>query len=546
MKTGAKILVEALALHKVERVFAVAGESYLPVLDALLDAPQIQVITCRHESGATFMAEAYGLLQGDKPGIAFVTRGPGACNAAIGIHAAKQSSSPLVMFVGLVAREGRDRESFQEFDLPQMFASHTKWAAVIDSADRVAEYVARAMHIAVSGRPGPVVLGLPEDMLAEAVGQSVARLIPPVSSAVAAPEVTKTLDWLAAAKKPLVIVGGTNWNAADCDNLAAFARSADLPIAAAFRRHDIVDHREDCYVGELGTGPNPKLVESAAQADVLLVLGARLDEITTQGYSLPKPGQKIIHVYPDAAEFGKSCIPDMAVQADIGAFVAALAAQGDEAAAERGGWREKLRAQYVAWSGVEAGASQGWSGADMTAIFGVLRDLLPKEAIITTDAGNFSGWAQRYLRYGRPGRLLAPISGAMGYAVPAAISAALAHPDRLVLGICGDGGFMMTGQELATAIHHAAKPVIMICNNAMFGTIRMHQERDFPGRVSATTLTNPDFVALARSYGAFGASVSDAAQFETVWKAALASEKLAVIEIRMDPRQITTRSQLSD
>lgn len=542
MKTGAQILVEVLIAHSVDRVFTVAGESYLPVLDAFLNAPQIEVVTCRHESGAAFMAESCGMMACDKPGIAFVTRGPGACNASIGVHAAKQSSIPMVLFVGLVSRGDRDREAFQEFDLPQMFASHAKWAAVVDRADRMAEYVSRAMHVAVSGRFGPVVLGLPEDVLVEYAGGDIVRVLPPVKICPSPQDVGSALEMLASARNPLVIAGGPGWSDQDCENLAGFASAAHLPVVAAFRRQDLINHSVGCYVGELGTGPNPQLVENAGMADVVLLLGARPDEITTQGYTLFKPGQKIIHVYPDEMEFGKGCMPDLAVQAHAGPFVAALAARRIDGRLWAG-WRDKLRAQYVEWSGIEKGVNRGWQGADMTEIFASLRDLLPADAIVTTDAGNFSGWAQRYLRYGRPGRLLAPVSGAMGYAVPAAVSAALAHPERLVLGICGDGGFMMTGQELATAIHHGANPVIMICNNGMYGTIRMHQERAFPGRISATSLTNPDFAALARSYGAYGATVSDAAEFESIWQEALNSGRPAVIEIRMNPRQITTRAK---
>jgi acetolactate synthase-1/2/3 large subunit len=542
MKTAGQILVETLAAYGAERVFCVAGESYLPVLDALLDVPEIEVVTCRHESGATFMAEAYGFLHGDKPGIAMVTRGPGACNASIGIHAAKQSSSPLVMFVGLVAMGDRDKEAFQEFDLPQMFGSHTKWAAVIDRADRMGEYVTRALHVAVSGRPGPVVLGLPEDILAEMVDTKI-KVIPPVRVAPSPHDIERVLEALRGAERPLIIAGGGGWSDADCENLAAFASASHIPVAASFRRQDLVNHKEGHYVGELGTGPNPKLVENVKRADVILAIGSRLGEITSQSYSLLQPGQKIIHVFPEAEEFGKSCMPDIAVQAHAGPFVAALSAHRIDGR-NWNGWREELRAEYLNWSDTAGAAASQWNGADMTAVFAHLRRLLPADSIITTDAGNFSGWAQRYLQYGRPNRLLAPISGAMGYAVPSAISASLAYPGRVVLGLCGDGGFMMTGQEIATAIRHKATPIIMVCNNSMYGTIRMHQERDFPGRISATALTNPDFVKLAQSYGAFGGRVGHADEFEGIWNAAINSGLPALIEITMDPRQITTRARI--
>jgi acetolactate synthase-1/2/3 large subunit len=436
----------------------------------------------------------------------------------------------------------RDKEAFQEFDLPQMFGSHTKWAAVIDSAERMGEYVARALHVAVSGRPGPVVLGLPEDILAEMVNTKV-KVIPPVRVAPSPHDIERVLDALRGAERPLIIAGGSAWRDADCENLAAFASASHIPVAASFRRQDIVNHKEGHYVGELGTGPNPKLVDNVKRADVILAIGSRLGEITSQSYSLIQSGQKIIHVFPEAEEFGKSCMPDIAVQAHSGPFVAALSAHRVDGRLWNS-WREELRAEYLSWSDTAGAAASRWNGADMTTVFAHLRRLLPVDAIVTTDAGNFSGWAQRYLQYGRPNRLLAPISGAMGYAVPSAVSVSLAYPDRVVLGLCGDGGFMMTGQEIATAIRHNAKPIIMVCNNSMYGTIRMHQERDFPGRVSGTALTNPDFVKLAQSYGAYGGRVGHADEFEAVWMEAIKSSLPALIEITMDPRQITTRAKI--
>lgn len=542
MKNGGKLVVEALAAHRARRVFCVAGESYLPVLDGLLDYPEIEVITCRHESGATFAAETYGLLHGDQPGIAMVTRGPGACNASIGVHAAKQSSAPLIMFVGLVGIGDRDKEAFQEFDLAQMFGSHTKWSAVIDQASRISEYVARAFHVAISGRPGPVVLGLPEEILSEMVEAGAPPVVGYARSGPAASDVDAVLKMLSGAERPLVIAGGSCWRAHECDDLASFASAAHLPVAASFRRQDLVNHKSAHYVGELGTGPNPKLVELVKQADVILSLGSRLGEITAQNYSLIQPSQKVIHVFSEAEEFGKSFMPALSVCAHPGAFASALAAKRLDGR-RWASWQKQLREEYLSWSDIRVGEYSNWNGADMTQVFAQLRNALPDDAVVTTDAGNFSGWAQRYLHYGRPGRLFAPISGAMGYAVPSAVSAALEYPDRVVLGLCGDGGFMMTGQELATAMRYGAKPIIMVCNNSMFGTIRMHQENHFPGRISATALTNPDFVKLAESYGAFGGRVEKAEDFSSVWDAAIASNKAALIEIVMDPRQITTRAK---
>lgn len=546
MTTGGNILVETLRRHGVERAFCVAGESYLPVLDAMLDAPEIQLVTCRQEAGVTFMAEAYANLEG-KVGIGFVTRGPGACNAAIGVHTAMQSSTPLLLFVGLISTPDRDKEAFQEFDLPQMFGSLAKWAGVVDRADRISDYVARAMHLAVSGRPGPVVLGLPEEILSEEAGEMIAGPVPFLRAAPSSDSLAQIRSALAGARRPLVLVGGGGWSDKACEDLSSFVSTSHVPVVAAFRRQDLFQHNDGNYAGELGTGPNPALLSHVKDADVVLVLGARLDEMTTQGYTLFAPEQKIIHVHPDSAEFGKVYRPHVSVQAHPADVVAALA--GGTPLDGRGwaGWRDELRATYLDWTAIgeeprEAGVSR-WQGADMTQIFAQLRYMLPADAIVTTDAGNFSGWCQRYLRYGRPGRLLAPISGAMGYAVPSAVCASLAQPNRTVLGVCGDGGFMMTGQELATAMHHGAKPIIMLCNNSMYGTIRMHQERKFPGRVSGTALTNPDFVKLAKSYGVFSEKIRDSRDFESVFKAAQDSGRAALIEIEMDPRQITTTAK---
>ncbi len=540
MVSGGKLLVDALAAHNVRRVFTVAGESYLPVLDALLDHPRIDVITCRQESGATYMAEAHANLTGE-PAVAFVTRGPGACNGAIGIHTAKQSSTPVILFSGLIAKAERGREAFQEFDIVGMFDSLTKHAEVIEEIADIPAAVARAFKTSCSGRAGPVVIGLPEDVV---FGQGEAKPVAPkIISHVSVKDIQPLADMLKNAQRPVLLAGGGLWSDEDCAALQKFAEYADIPVVTAFRRQDMFDNNHPNYIGELGFGANPALVRRVQSADVVLIFGARLNDTTTQSYKLFVPGQKLIHVYPDASVFGKSCEPTLAIEAQAQTLLPELLKQKFSGWSA---WRTEARAEYEAWTSFPPAVA--WKGANMHEIFRQLRGVLPEDAIITTDAGNFTGWVYRYLRYKRPMRLLAPVSGAMGYGVPSAIAASLEYPDRLVLGFCGDGGFMMTGHELATAMHHKAKPIIFVCNNNMYGTIRMHQEREYPGRVSGTALTNPDFVKLAESYGAFGARIDDASQFtkifESAWSASKAGGKAALIEIRMDPRQITTNAKL--
>jgi len=538
---GGQLLVKALAAHEVDHVFCVAGESYLPALDGLLDFPGINVVTCRHESGATFMAEAYGNLHA-RPGVAFVTRGPGACNASIGVHAAHQASSPLVMFVGLVGIADRDKEAFQEFDLKEMYGSLAKWVAVIDDSARIPEYVARAFHLAQSGRPGPVVIGLPEEVLFSDVEDQAVRVIPPVVNTVTAQDVARVCDVLGGAQRPVVLVGGGGWSDEACGALHRFSEQNDLPVAVSFRRHDIFDHGHGNYIGELGTGTNPALVQRVKDADVVLIIGARLSEITTQGYSIFHEGQRVVHVYPDASIFGQSVLPDFVVQSDQLSFLSGLCEASLTLSVRE--WRDVARADYEQWSGIEAENNTAIQGADMTQVFRQLRDVIPRDAITVMGVGNFSGWCQRYLRYGRPGRLLGCIAGAMGYGVAAAVGASIVHPEKTVVGIVGDGGFMMSASEMATALHHGAKPILIVCNNGIYGTIRMHQEKHYPGRVSATGLSNPDFVKLAESYGAFAARVEHADDFTDVWQAAVDSGRMALIEIAMDPRQISTQTIL--
>ncbi len=549
--TGAQLLVRSLAAHGVRRISCVAGESYLAVLDALLDHPDIQVTTCRQEGGAAFMAESWGKLTG-QPGICFVTRGPGACNASIGVHTAMQDSTPMILFMGQVGRADKGREAFQEIDVPTVFGGLAKWATEIDDPARVPEIMARAFMVATTGRPGPVVIGLPEDMLTEVAKAPIPAPTKPAPATLTREALAQIKTLLQDARQPVVIIGGSGWSDKGIEDFATFASTAQLPVTASFRRQDLFNHKHKSYVGELGTGPNPKLVEKVKEADLVLVVGARLDEICTQGYTLfdvPVPKQKIIHIHQSIDELGKVYQPTLGIVADLNEAANALVATAHTLDARLwAGWRDELRTQYQSWINIDLSAQSAWKGANMTAIYAWLRDNLPEDAIITTDAGNFSGWAQRYLQYGRPGRLLAPINGAMGYAVPSAIGAAMAASDKVVLGLCGDGGFMMTGQELATALHHGAAPIIMVCNNGMYGTIRMHQEKHYPGRASATGLSNPDFVKLAESYGAFAARVEKAEDFPAIWEQARAAnqkeQRLALIEIRMDPQQLTTNARI--
>lgn len=548
-KTAAALLVQSLAKHGVKRVSTVAGESYLAVLDALLDYPEIGVMTCRQEGGAAFMAESWGKTEG-QPGICFVTRGPGACNAAIGVHTAMQDSSPMILFMGQVARKDKGREAFQEIDVTAVFGSLVKWATEIDDPADIPAVIKRAFETALSGRPGPVVIGLPEDMLVETTEISITEgdIFTPAPAPIEKNNLNALKDLLAKSSRPVAFIGGSGWSDKGCRDFMDFANANHLPVASCFRRQDLFHHNNDCYIGELGTGPNPELIKRLREeSDLILMMGGRFDEITTQGYTLPdiespRTGQTLVHIYPDQTELGRLYKTQLDIKAAPDDAAAALAAHIRVDSRPRIGWKNDLRTLYEQWTAIDHQKLHTWNGADMTAVFSFLRDHLPKDSIITTDAGNFSGWAQRYLRYGRPGRLLAPVCGAMGYAVPAAVGAALAYPERTVLGICGDGGFMMNGQELATAMHHGAKPVILLCNNNMYGTIRMHQEITYPGRHSATALTNPDFVALAQSYGAFAARVDHADNFESVWTKARQANKLSLIEIKMDSRQITTNA----
>jgi acetolactate synthase-1/2/3 large subunit len=544
-RTGGQLIVDGLLAQGVEMVYAVAGESYLEVLDALVDAPQIRVITCRQEGGAAFMAEAYGKLTG-RPAVLMVTRGPGASNAAIGIHTAYQDSTPLIVLVGQVSRLQLEREAFQEVDYRRFFSEMSKWAAQIDVAARIPEYLSHAFHVATSGRPGPVVLALPEDMLREVVAApAVAGRHRPTVASPAPDDVDALRDLLARAERPMVLVGGAGWSDGAAADIAAFAGQNDLPVCCSFRRQDIVDNRLPVFVGDLGTGASPALVKKVQEADLLLVVNARVGEITSQSYavmSIPEPGCTLVHIHASAEEIGRVYRPTLGIQSGPAAAAAALRQMEPISNPRWAGWRAECRAAYeanlvppVSSAPFDPGAAMVW-----------LRDVLPDDAVLTTDAGNFSGWPQRFLQYRRPGRQLGPTNGAMGYSVPAAISAKLACPDRVVVSFVGDGGFLMTGQELATALQNGVGPIICLFNNNMYGTIRMHQERRFPGRVSATDLHNPDFVALARAYGADAERITTTEEFRTAFTAAMTRRTPTVLELRIDPQQITTRATIDD
>lgn len=542
--SGGKILVDSLITHGVEQVFCVPGESYLDVLNALYDVrEQIALRVCRHESGASNMAEAYGKLTG-QPGIAMVTRGPGATNASIGIHTAYQDSTPLILFIGQVARNCMDREAFQEIDYRRMFGQMSKWTAQIDDARRIPEYLSRAFHTAVSGRPGPVVLALPEDMLRDQVSAPAAPRFARVAAAPAAAALRQLFGLLAQAKRPLAILGGSGWTPQACAELRRFAEAWQLPVACAFRFQDLFDNTHPLYAGDVGIGINPKLAQRVRDADLVLAIGPRLGEMTTSGYSLfdiPVPKQQLVHVHAGAEELGSVYAATLAINSGMPEIAAALAQLNPPAALA---WRSEgatAHAEYLAWST----PPQVEGPVQMGDIMLYLREHLPADAIICNGAGNYATWVHRFHRFRHFKSQLAPTSGAMGYGVPAAIAAKSLYPQRTVLAFAGDGCFMMSSSELATAMQYRLPVIFIVVNNGIYGTIRMHQEREYPARVHGTALTNPDFAAFARSFGAFGAVVEKTADFIPAFEQARASGLPAVIEIRLSPEVITPTLTLS-
>ncbi|HYD58594.1 MAG TPA: thiamine pyrophosphate-binding protein [Burkholderiales bacterium] len=541
---GGKILADALVAQGVKMAFGVPGESYLPLLDGLYDARErLQLVITRQEGGASYMAEAYGKLTGE-PGVLLVTRGPGATNGSIGVHTGFQDSTPMVMLIGQVGNDMADREAFQEIDYRRMYGQLAKWVGQVDRVERIPEYVSHAFHTAMAGRPGPVVLALPEDMLfSEAAVADLDRhhVVRPAPSA---SELAGLKTLLEGAKNPFVIVGGGGWTRAATRALQAWAEQHGLPVGNSFRCQDLFDNRSPCYAGDVGIGINPKLAERVRNADVLLVIGARLGEMTTGGYTLieaPQPRQQLVHVHAGAEELGRVYRPALAINSGYPQLVECLSRMALKA---NPAWRQQAdeaHADYVEWNkprpmpgNVQYGEIIRW-----------LSDHLPADAIVAGGAGNFASWLHRHFQYKDFRTQLGSTAGSMGYGYPAGVAAKLAAPGRTVVAICGDGDFLMNGQELATAVQYGANFVALVVNNGLYGTIRMHQEREYPGRVHGTTLRNPDFPAYARAFGAHGECVERTQDFPAAFERATQSGKPALIELRIDPDAITPSTTLS-
>jgi len=541
LRSAAEVLVDQLRIHSVRHVFCVPGESYLAVLDAFHDS-DLTVTVCRQEAGAAIMAEAVGKVTG-RPGVCFVTRGPGATNAAHGIHIARQDSTPLVMFVGQVARETRGREAFQELDYRAVFGSMAKWATEIDDAARVPEIVSRAFHTAANGRPGPVVVAIPEDMLVERIAVDDA---PPFSAIETSPgldEMQKFAELLAAARAPVAVLGGSRWSQEACDRMARFAEKYKLPVCTTFRRGHLFDQTHSCYAGDLGIGPNPKLLERIKSSDLVIVIGGRLGELPSQHYTLfdiPRPQHPFVHVHPGAEELGRVYSPHLAINATPTAFTAALETLKFSRAAA--GEAKAANADYRAWTDKP---TEQPGAVNFGAVMIWLRENLARDAFLCNGAGNYAAWIHRFFRFRRFAQQVAPASGSMGYGVPAAVAMKRLHPERQVICIAGDGDFLMNGQEFATAVQYDLPFTTIVFDNGMYGTIRMHQEREYPGRISATDLRNPDFAAYARAFGGFGVSVERTEDFPAAFRAAEASGKPAIVRLAIDPEAITPGTTLA-
>jgi acetolactate synthase-1/2/3 large subunit len=542
-RTGGEILIDQLAIHGVRHAFCVPGESYLAALDAFYGT-DIKLTICRHESAAAMAAEAIGKVTG-RPGICFVTRGPGATNASAGVHIARQDSSPMIVFVGQIGRDMRDREAFQELDYRAVFGTMAKWATEIDDPERIPEIVSRAFHTACNGRPGPVVIALPEDMLRERVAVPDAKAFEPVETWPGPTDVTRLQEMLATAKRPVVIAGGSRWSEEACAALTRFAERFQLPVATSFRRGHLFDALHPCYAGDLGIGPNPKLLARVKGADLVLLIGGRLSEMPSQSYSvfdIPEPQTKLVHVHPGTEELGRVYHPALAINASPTAFCAALDQLKPPKEIAWRGESDAAHADFLAWTD-KATPQPGAVNLGETVVW--LRENLPADAIITLGAGNFTAWVHRFYRVRRYGGLVGPTSGSMGYGFPAALGMQTLHPGRTVVCVAGDGDFLMTGQDFATAVQYELPIIVVISDNGLYGTIRMHQERDYPGRVIATQLKNPDFVAYALAFGGYGALVEKTADFPAAFAAAKAAGKPSIIHLKIDPEALTPTMSLS-
>jgi len=558
-RTGGRILADALAIHGVDTVFGVPGESYLDVLDGLYPhRERVRFVVCRQEGGAAFMADAYAKLTG-KPGVLMVTRGPGATNASVGVHTARQDSTPMIVLVGQVGSDFLEREAFQEIDYRRMFGEMAKWVAQIDRADRIPEYLAHAFQTATSGRPGPVVLALPEDMLAQRAAVADTGPYRAVHASPSAADVERLRQMLAGARRPLVILGGSGWTPRACDDLRAFAVANALPVACAFRFQDLFDNRHPNYCGDVGIGINPKLAHRVRESDLVLAIGPRLGEMTTSGYTLfevPVPRQTLVHVHAGAEELGRVYQAALMINSGMPEFAAALGSIRVDPRAWRGE-ADAARVDYEEWQQRPPAMRALEPALDLWEVVQALHAKLPPDTVVTNGAGNFATWAHRFWRYaplaghpqGQTRSQLAPTSGAMGAGVPAAVAAKITQPDRTVLCFAGDGDFLMTGQELATAAQYHAGIVVLVFDNGMYGTIRMHQEREFPARVLGSELRNPDFARYCEAFGGFGTTVERTGQFAAALDAALAfaeRERMpALVHLHVDPEAITPNQTLS-
>ena len=543
-RSGGHILVEQLRIQGVDTIFGVPGESFLAVLDAMHDhTNHMKFVICRQEGGAAMMADAYGKTTG-RPGICMVTRGPGATNASAGVHVAYQDSTPMILLIGQVGRDMMEREAFQEVDYRRMFGQMAKWVAQIDDAARIPEFINRAFSVAMSGRRGPVVLALPEDMLTDVVETPDAKPVQPVETHPSDAQMARLKDMLKAAKKPFMIVGGSGWSETVREQVQAWAGASGIPVGASFRRQDYIDNDWPNYVGDVGIGINPKLQARIKEADLLLVMGAKLGEMATGGYTMidiPSPTQTLVHVHAGAEELNHVYTADLPINATAAGFAAALQKIGP---VDGRAWAEStktLRADYEAWQTVPPSPGD----VQMMDIVKWLTKTQGSDLVLCNGAGNYATWLHRFHRYRKHTNQLAPTSGSMGYGLPASVAAKLVHPERTVVAFAGDGCFLMHGQEFATALQYGANIIVVVVNNGMYGTIRMHQEREYPARVSGTELRNPDFAAYARAFGGHGETVLKTEEFASAFERAKASGKPAIIEIKLDPEALTPRMTLS-